>query len=229
MEIQLLSHLMIKPRCLKSILTIAVCVVLLLSCISKQTISRETLLAPADSSTLYFPLAQSRQDSSNNRLDSFVNTWYSQMLFALHEPVLKDYIGGREIYRFTWLRTFHHPVSIRLEKENDRYQLFVKMCDGAGGYTPGKLITNKVISVTPRQWDTFLEKIGELDFWKAPTTAADEGGMDGSEWILEGSAPGHYHLVVRWTPGQGQNATFRQCADYLIELSSLRVPAREYY
>ena len=35
----------------------------------------------------------------------------------MEEPVLSSYKGDKEIYRFTWLRTFHHPVAVRLEKK----------------------------------------------------------------------------------------------------------------
>jgi hypothetical protein len=30
--------------------------------------------------------------------------------------VLVDYQGDSEIYRFTWLRTFHKPIAIRIQK-----------------------------------------------------------------------------------------------------------------
>src|SRR5687767_3485207 len=79
----------------------------------------DTLPPPSDSSTLYFNL-KPQQDTTPNALDSFVNEWYSQMLFALHEPVLKDYQGEMEIYRFTWLRSFHNPAVVRVEKKGDR-------------------------------------------------------------------------------------------------------------
>lgn len=149
------------------------------------------------------------------------------MLFALHEPLLNNYSGVREIYRFTWLRTFHHPIGIRLEKEGDQHRLIVKMTSGAGGYEPGKLIIDKVITITPLQWTTFLEKMKKLDFWNVNTKEDKfDRGMDGSEWILEGCANKEYHVVIRWTPGKGK---FRDCADYLVELSGLNIPEKTYY
>ena len=61
----------------------------------------------------------------------FVNTWFSKQLTGLDEPKLyKDY--NFETYRFTWLRTFHNPISIRLEKRDNEYLLFVKRANGAG-------------------------------------------------------------------------------------------------
>src|SRR5688572_21186821 len=106
----------------------------------------DTLPLPTDSSIFYFMTKSSWQDTTNNALDTFVNTWYSKMLFALKEPILNNYNGDKEIYRFTWLRTFHHPVSIRLEKQNNVVKLFTKVCNGAGGYEPGQLIVDTTLN-----------------------------------------------------------------------------------
>jgi len=100
----------------------------------------DTLHLPLDSSIFYFETKANWQDNTQNALDTFVTEWYSKMLFALQEPVLRNYQGDKEIYRFTWLRTFHHPISVRLEKQNNIIKLFVKVCNGAGGYEPGQLI-----------------------------------------------------------------------------------------
>jgi hypothetical protein len=76
----------------------------------------DTLPLPPDSTTLYFKTKINWRDKTPDALDTFINQWYSKMLFALGEPVVSNYHGDKEIYRFTWLRTFHHPVSVRLEK-----------------------------------------------------------------------------------------------------------------
>lgn len=34
--------------------------------------------------------------------------------------------------------------------------MVVKMTEGVGGYTPGSLITDKLITITPLQWDIFM-------------------------------------------------------------------------
>lgn len=49
-----------------------------------------------------------------------VATWYSSQLCALNEPLIFDQKSGT-IYRFTWLRTFHHPVAIRIQKQKKKY------------------------------------------------------------------------------------------------------------
>jgi hypothetical protein len=146
----------------------------------------DTLLPPSDSSTFYFSLKNSWKDTTQNALDTFVNTWFSEMLYALNEPVLKNYSGDKEIYRFTWLRSFHHPVSLRLEKQCSIIKLYVKMTKGAGGYEPGKIKIDTIVKITTNEWEVFANKIEALNFWSIPTESREETGTDGSEWVLEG-------------------------------------------
>jgi len=160
------------------------------------------------------------EDTTRDALDTFVNSWYSHMLFALREPVLKDYKGDKEIYRFTWLRSFNHPAVIRLEKQGDIVRLFSKVSNGAGGYEPGKIILDTTLSVTQKQVDTIKQKIELANFWTLQTESRDTNGLDGSEWIIEVYKNGNYHMVVRWTPEKGTN--FRAIGEYLFSISQIR-------
>ena len=101
---------------------------------SSLRISRDTI-------HLYFPLKEVGQDSiaNANAIDTFMNCWYSEMLQALNEPILLGLDGDAEIYRFTWLRTFHNPIVIRIERKGGSIELTAKASNGAGGYKPGKL------------------------------------------------------------------------------------------
>ena len=180
----------------------------------------DKLPLPIDSATFYFRTKPNLQDTTINAIDSFSNSWYSKMLFALEEPILKDYNGEKEIYRFTWLRTFNHPVSVRLEKQSDIIKLFSKVCSGAGGYEPGKIIFDTTITLTQRQVDTINIKLDNARFWILPTESKEDNGMDGSEWIIEVFKNNKYHMVVRWTPDKG--TVFRTIGEYLISISQVQ-------
>lgn len=180
----------------------------------------DTLPLPIDSAAFYFETKPNWKDTTINAVDSFVNSWYSKMLFALHEPVLKNYRGDKEIYRFTWLRTFNHPVSVRLEKQGDIVKLFSKVCDGAGGYEPGKIIFDTTINLTEKQVDTTNFKLDNAKFWTLQTESRENIGTDGSEWIVEVFNNNKYHMVVRWTPEKG--TAFRTIGEYLISVSQIQ-------
>ncbi|MEO5945743.1 MAG: hypothetical protein ABIP79_02930 [Chitinophagaceae bacterium] len=180
----------------------------------------DILPLPIDSSAFYFKTKVSWQDTTADALDTFVNTWYSKMLFALKEPILKDYSGDKEIYRFTWLRSFHHPVSIRIEKQGDIIKLFTKVSKGAGGYEPEEIITDNTGDVTLQEYNLLLEKINSTKFWSLPTEMQD-GGTDGAEWIVEIIKNNRYHIVTRNTPFEERHGNFRIIGEYLILLSKL--------
>lgn len=55
-------------------------------------------------------------DSSDN-LDKFTREWYSKHLHAMQEPSLSRGKTRVDVaYRRLWLRTFHRPISVRVEK-----------------------------------------------------------------------------------------------------------------
>ncbi len=170
----------------------------------------------------YFPF--NPKDTSN--LTQFEIKWYSGQLSAMKESVLFNDKSRNEIYRFTWLRTFHHPVAIRIEKYNHSYVLYWKMCDGAGGYAPGKLIVDKHKTITEANWNEFASRLQNLDFWRL-STKERVFGDDGAEWILEGKLFDNYHVVTRWTPN-ASTGYYKLC-DFLIGLTGLKIPAHQKY
>ena len=219
-------------RVLISILTI---IFLIASCSSRadKTSNMEdkfdTLQIPNDSLAFYFPLKKHSEDTTNNSLDTFVNTWYSKMLFALKEPILKNYRGDKEIYRFTWLRTFHHPASIRIEKQNNIIRLFAKVCKGAGGYEPDSIIFDTTISIATDEWGVLKSKIKDTHFWQLKTEKREDVGKDGSEWIIEAIKENNYHMVSRWTPSIDRQENFRIIGEYLLSLSKIKIETDDMY
>lgn len=179
-----------------------------------------------DTSLYYLPLEKFTDTSSYVGQDTFLVTWYSGMLKALKEPILFNKSVKKEIYRLTWLRTFHNPVAIRIEKSEGGYTLFWKLCDGAGGYEPGQLIINKSKKITQEDWDDFQDLLQEIDFWNIETEEKGLEGNDGSQWILEGLGQKGYHVVDRWTPQQNG---YYNCGNFLIEMTDLEIPADDKY
>lgn len=156
---------------------------------------------------------------------TFVLGWYSEQLSALKEPLIFNQTD-KTIYRFTWLRTFHKPVAIRLERTGNSYTLYWKQTSGAGGYDPGELIINSSKQLTKEKWDKFIVLLQSADFWNMPTKSNDDMGADGSQWIIEGMENAKYHVVDRWTPRKNN---FQKCGQYLIELTELKINGSELY
>lgn len=155
----------------------------------------------------YFPdHAFDRLDKSND----FVVDWYSGQLKALKEPSLwqmsKD-VQSKQAYRFLWLRSFHHPVAVRLEVQPDGSGILTtKVTSGAGGYEPGKLIEDSTKNVSKEAVRSFLAHVDEVKYWGLPTREPanpNTVNLDGAQWVLEGVRGGNYKIVDRWSPEKG--------------------------
>jgi hypothetical protein len=172
----------------------------------------------------YFP-----KGSLDLRADGLKSQWYSRQLCSLEEPSLfslkKD--STRESYRFLWLRTFNHPIAIRLDLHPDGTGVITtKAGGGAGGYAPGDLIENRSLTLKRGQIVPFLRQLQELSFWKLPNPVNDQTGTDGSDWVIEGIKGGHYHVVDRWSPESG---AVHELGLVLLSMANENVPPKEIY
>jgi hypothetical protein len=184
-------------------------------------------IIPTDSNVLYFPL-DSPISTSLDRLNKLNNEWYSKMLFALHEPVIFQSNDSTEVFRFLWLRTFHNPISIRINNYNSKHILTLKISGGTGGFDAGKVIVDTSFYISKKEWDIFKSKVTKINFWNlSPTEILDE--KDGSQWVLEAKNRGIYHFVDRCSPNETRNKDFRDCCNFLISLSNIKLKVMDMY
>jgi hypothetical protein len=176
----------------------------------------------------YFPQGVLEDNAQG---DSFRSSWYSKHLKAFEEPSLlqKSKGSSAQSYRFVWLRTFHHPIILRVDVRADgSAELTTKVSNGAGGYEPGKLIENTSRPLTQRQTETFVATIQRLQFWDLPTHETPETvGCDGSQWIIEGIKDGKYHVVGRWKPAKG--AVHDLGLAFVFGLAQMKIPKEQLY
>ena len=155
---------------------------------------------PTKSADDYY-FASNAIDQTDKRSDMFVRHWYSKHLAAMGEPSISCGQPG-EVYRFTWLRTFHHPVVVRANDKGNHAIVQAIELDGAGGYEPGRVLrrTEKTLSIDELKE---LKSVFSDGHFGSMPTSEERDGLDGSEWIVETSDKGKYHLVVRWSPDSG--------------------------
>ena len=206
-----------------------------------STIEVDSLNVPIDIEQPYFPREMFPEVDRNwiktdngrkiitkvreGTYDEFVVNWYSKHLHAMKEPLLFNKKIDKEIYRFTWLRTFHKPMTFRFEKKNNRFVLYWKVLDGAGGYEPGEIEINRLKVLTKNEWTEFTKLIGKAGFWNMGLGHSSDG-LDGSEWILEGVNQMDYRVVSVWSPRKGN---FYDACSYLISLTNLKISKKDKY
>lgn len=165
---------------------------------------------------LFFP--------ENEDIDNFVNIWFTTQLVGLNETSLFDQAQASTnlVFRFLWLRSFHKPVVIRIEKnETNKLKIVAKMATGAGGYDPGEVEKEISRELTDEEMKEFYLKFNQSDFWN--TLKEKDNGMrmlDGAEWIFEGVENGKYHVVVRTSLAEKTNP-YKEMGRFLLKLTGL--------
>lgn len=162
--------------------------------------------------------------------DKFLREWCSKFLKAMSEPNLTDLeLKGREVYRFLWLRTFHRPIAVRVERQDDKCTLLAKELNGAGGYEPGMISKQVSKSIPPKDWKMFLLLLRNIRFWEL-LNKGELLPVDGAFWILEGARSSKYHVVNRYSPqADGTDSAFREVCLYLLNLAGTEVDPSEVY
>jgi len=161
-------------------------------------------------------------------VDQFRAQWYGRFLDAYREEPLWERTKNTldQTYRFTWLRTFDHPIVIRIHVSPDGIcELTVKVGLGSGGYDPGMLIQNETRPLTKQESESFLNRIAST-FWNTPKEDTKPGGLDGSQWVIEGVENGRYQIEDRWSPKSGP---IRELGLEMIGLAGLKMPKDEIY
>lgn len=134
--------------------------------------------------------------------------WYSTQLRAAHESSLylaTQRPGSTEAraLRFTWLRSFHAPVVIRVDRLADgEMRLTAKRLSGDGGYNPGSIQAVVERNLSPAEVARLERVLSAGRVLELPPRDC-RGGGDGARWILEANDHGAYHYVNRWTPDDG--------------------------
>jgi hypothetical protein len=194
--------------------------------VTKRDTVFENAFSQIDSNLFYFPTKMFLDSSDLPGMRNFRVNWYSKQLIALKDPIIFSDNSTKEIYRFTWLRSFHNPIAIRLERLDNDYKLYWKLCSGAGGYAPGKLIIDKQKTIDQNTWDVFKMLLDQINFWRLNTTE-EVMGTDGAEWIIEGKKSQQYQVVDRWTPNH--DSRYYKCCDYLIRLTDFVIADKDKY
>lgn len=196
-----------------------------LGCKTESTISDENfefdcLEVPENKDSSYFPENAFDDSAAYEGRGDFLNSWYSKHLFSMEEPIIFKCSENVECYRFTWLRTFHEPVAIRLTRKNADIVLNWKQTNGQGGYDAGEVIRSGSKNISENEFKVFKNKLKSCKFFDSETVELSMG-HDGARWILEGvNLENDYHLVDRW---DASKTSYGKVCLYLLSLTKLKV------
>lgn len=157
--------------------------------------------------------------------DAFESEWISGALSAFNEPSLyRRPASSRRSVRFTYLRSFHGPVVVRVDTLADgALQLTAKRHAGDQGFGLQQVPANNsevVRRLTTAEGRTFRAVLNESGLFREESSGCS-GGSDGARWIVEGADPQFgYRYRNRQSPDQGLEYTLGL---HLLALTGWRV------
>lgn len=150
----------------------------------------------------------------------------SYFLQKVDEPCLYNQHNGEssEIFRFTWLRTFHNPICLRLEKTNESHMLYWKLMDGAGGYDYGKLKTSESKKISNAEWNLFNDLFNAIKISELPNRSYYPM-TDGASWTIEYRTPDLFKAHDTNIPSE----KIIDCCKYLLKLTNVKIDEKNVY
>lgn len=148
-----------------------------------------------------------------------------KQLINLDEPNLYlQKSKNSDVYRFTWLRSFHNPIVIRIVSEDGKYYLYWKIGKGSGGYKPKGIKEKGKRKLSEEEWDIFETLIDHEEFINNRQMQMMVIN-DGAKWVLEEKSNEHYKAKLTNNP---DTDFYRGCM-YLIKLSGIKISEKETY
>lgn len=141
------------------------------------------------------------------KISELENEWFSEHLIAAGEPSLFERTSNpKEVsdttIRFTWLRSFHPTVIIRISTSGNDLNFIAKQLSGDGGYGPGTIENEIARKLTKTEKVNFLNLLDNSKIFEQQSTLCSSG-FDGAQWIIEKSDTAGYLYINRWSPDNG--------------------------
>ena len=153
-------------------------------------------------------------------LSEFKAGRYADQLDAAGEAPLFDREG--QVLRFTWLRSRHAPVIVRLETAADgRVTMTATELTGRGGGYPGEIARRIERGLSAAEVADLARVLERTRALEQPPTGCDFE-LQGAQWLLESTGPEGYRFVERLSPRDGP---VREVGLYLIRLTGWRYGA----
>lgn len=176
-----------------------VCSTILVSLVSAEepSIDEAFKVHPDPAGQAYFPKGKA--------------SFYTPYLTAIKEPSLMPQAVTKEdafSIRFTWLRSRHDPIVVRIWHDRNGYQMRSVKLARRKDEKPGAISIDETRTLTDAEVEDIKRLETSKDLWKALTpqeSAIFSLGKDGAMWIFERQQGKNYSLLDLWSPKEFAN------------------------
>jgi hypothetical protein len=192
-------------------------------CLTVPALSQKTSF----DSLSYFP--SEIYSEVGDRIDSLSFIERSRMLSKFNEPKLISAQRANVVFRFTWTRSFHEIMIVRMILYGDSATLVTKTEIKQSNSQEEKKnrfdVNNKVayrvdsLSVGQETVANFLTLVNRNKFWEMKNVSSISAMHDGAGWLLEANDQKKgYKMLYRRSPGDHEQH-FRDICLFLIRLT----------
>jgi hypothetical protein len=122
---------------------------------------------------------------------------------SLYQASLQPRAPGDETLRLTWLRSFHAPMTVRIEMHGGKARLYARQLSGKGGYGPGEVARSIERPLAAGELASLRARLAATHIFDTQAPAC-EIVIDGSIWILERVDAHGYQYAERRSPEGGE-------------------------
>jgi hypothetical protein len=160
-------------------------------------------------------------------------TYFAPYLRKMEEPSLYAMRNDTNltVYRFLYLRSFHDPISIRVQPQGEH--AIIKIARLKGPRLPeAKKLPDMTLSTNKAIITNLAKILEESGFWRAPS-GEEPMGVDGAFWVLEALDRGRYHVMDRWSPDEDLERRklqpFKETCLHFLRLGQLDLATERVY
>ncbi len=151
-------------------------------------------------------------------------SYYTYYLSAMAEPSLMaaEAANEGEKWRFTWLRSFHNPIAVRVWQSGTDYHIRAVELKRKEDYGAGPAVTDTSRLLTQEELAEIRRLTKAGNFWTPLTPdekSATGGGLDGAQWIFEHREDKVYAMLDLWTPKDYGRKQFKEAG---LDLTKIR-------
>lgn len=132
-------------------------------------------------------------------------SYHTAYLAAMKEPSMLAIKPEEDevVFRFTYLRSFHDPIVVRLEQSDRGWTGRAVVLENDDNHRPVKVVPDEKIIIRGEDARALSKQIRSQKLWK-PLSEYEEAvmgtGLDGSRWIFEIQSRKGYRLIDVWRP-----------------------------
>ena len=174
----------------------------LMGCVSKRSLKVPKHPKIYNYQGYYIPPTKFLTASYNEKRDTSIAHFYSQLFKSFQEPNLSTYQGDSEVYRLTLDRTFTNYACVTIVKSKSKIILTYKETNGIGGYYFDDLSLIQKVNLSQEEWRNLIDLTEQTNYWNTTVDINEAPNSDGESWLLEAKDHERYHCSLRLDPDE---------------------------